>query len=125
LLADLREETTMDVYEKFDAAFRGISAYAILRDGKPVGRVAIKHGGRCTVYLQAWGAPMVTAYAGGGGYDRATAAMEKAASLLACDVDAAWPAVQAVKDAILSGRDGYRWTSRLEAAGFTIANVIC
>lgn len=115
----------MDVYEKFDAAFRGISAYAILRDGKPVGRVAIKHGGRCVVYLQAWGAPMVTASAGGGGYDRATAAMEKAATKLACDDDAAWPDVQAVKDAILSGAGGWGWERRLEDAGFVIANVIC
>lgn len=114
----------MSTYDKFDAAFRGVSAYAILKDGKPVGRAVFKHGGRCTVYFQAWGAAMVTASAGGGGYDRATAAVESAAAEIICDDDSAWPTVQEIKDAIANGPEGYRWQSRLEAVGFTVANVI-
>ena len=44
-----------DIYDKFDAATRAFEAYAILRDGKPVGRIVIKFGNAATAYVQVWG----------------------------------------------------------------------
>lgn len=67
------------VYERFDAATRGMSAYAITqgRDGPIVGRlvtVASKSNASTRAFLQLWGAVMVEARATGHGYDRRGAA---------------------------------------------------
>lgn len=119
----------MSVYDRFDVATRGMGAYAILKDGKPVGRAVVKYGNAVTAYLQAWMQPMAMGRAGGGGYDRATAAMEQAASCLAPDLeypreDVDPSELAGIKRAILEGRDGSRWSDRLEAAGYVLALVI-
>ena len=64
-----------DIYDKFDAATRDMTAQALLMDGKAVGRIVIKFGAAATAYVQIWGAPMATGRATGYGYDKASAAV--------------------------------------------------
>lgn len=119
---------TNPVHTQFDSAFRGVSAYAILRDGKPVGRVIIKYNTAVSAYVQAWTQPMVKGQAWGGGYDRASAAVQAAAVKLASDGVLACPdglaVMDAMKAALTDGRDGVTWTRKLEDAGFVLALVI-
>ncbi len=120
-----------DIYSQFDTAFRGVSAYAILRDGKSVGRIIIKHGTAVTAYVHAWMEPMVKGQARGGGYDRASAAVQAAAAKLSPDTDyprdggtLSGTVLADIKDALTGGRDGSRWQHQLEDAGFVVALVI-
>lgn len=125
-----------NIYESFDRAFNRVSAYAILRDGKPVGRVAIKFPadgmGRATAYLQVWGLPMVSGSAKGCGYDRVTAAMYAAGAQLDASLAPEWngdpEARQTAFDMSIAltheGDGGTRWQDRLEQAGFILAPVI-
>lgn len=120
----------MAIYEQFDKATRRVGANVILRDGKVTGRVVLAYpvdgAGRLYAYVQVWGAPMVRAFAGGGGYDKGTAAVCHAIQRLStCDTDstpdpktagmiAAWH-VAVASD---GGRD---WKHQFEAAGFEVA----
>lgn len=115
-------------YERFDAATRNIIAQALLFDGKPVGRIVIKHGAAATAYVQIWGASMASARATGYGYDKATQAVmsailalpdapDKADSLASHAHRAAW----LVAD---QWDGGTRYATALENAGFTVCNVI-
>ena len=117
-------------YDRFDAAFGRITAYAVLLNGKPVGRVAVKIGTAVTAYVQAWGNEMAIGRAGGGGYDRTSAAVQDAARKLRNDGanqdddDEAAEALVKMRNALTRGRDGSHWTTQLEDAGFTLALVI-
>lgn len=123
-------DTMTEVYDKFDAAFRHMQAACLILEGQNVGRIALKYGHACTAFVQVWGAPMQTGRAGGGGYDRATAAIEAAARKLQPEQVNAERRLE--REAMLrlctafgpEARDGIAWASRLEAAGFTVANVL-
>ena len=119
---------TNPVHTQFDSAFRGVSAYAILRDSRPVGRVVIKYNTAVSAYVQAWTQPMAKGQSWGGGYDRTSAAVQAAAAKLASDGVLACPdglaVMEAMKAALLNGRDGMTWTRQLEDAGFVVARVI-
>lgn len=71
------------VYEKHDKAFSNVSAYAIVKDGQLVGKIAYKFpkdgAGRLVCFLHFHGYEMVTGYAGGYGYDKRSASLEAAA----------------------------------------------
>lgn len=114
------------IYEQFDAAFRNVSAFAILKDGRHVANIALKHGEAVTAYVHYIGLEMTTARAGGGGYDRATAAIEAAARKT--KGGDAPKATQLNGDAfigvLMDKTSGTRWSSALEAAGYTVCNVI-
>lgn len=125
-----------NIYESFDRAFKRISAYAILRDGRAIGRVAVKYPadgmGRLTAYLQVWGLPMVSGSAKGCGYDKVTAAMYAAGAKLNASLAPEWigdpEARQMAFNLSLAltreGDGGTRWENRLEQAGFILAPVI-
>lgn len=117
-----------DTYSKFDAATRNMTAQALLLDGKAVGRIVIKHGAAATAYVQIWGAPMATARATGYGYDKATQAVMSAIGRFdpseapqdsPCAL--AWMRIRSMAKA---WDGGTRYASALEAAGFTVCNVI-
>lgn len=111
-------------YAAFDRAFSNVSAYIILHSGAAVGRVAFKHGASVQCFAQVWGSNMERGKAGGGGYDRATAAAEQAfARMGGKDASAhARPHIDAMQQA-MAGPDGERWTKRLEDAGYTVQHV--
>jgi hypothetical protein len=122
-----------DIYDKFDAAFRKVAAYALIHDGKAIGRAAIKYpadgAGRLTFYLQLWGARMVYGTASGGGYDKATAAFQDAAAKMRPDPEYgdSRPELASLRDtvkALAADPGGVRWSDRLERAGIVAAVVI-
>jgi hypothetical protein len=115
------------IYDQFDRATANFNAVALIRDGVPVGRVLIKHGSAATAYVHIWGTEMTKGHAGGGGYDKSTAAVILAARKVVmpdkrrvreCE------AVAAMQEAFADGRDGMGWEQRFEKFGFTIARVI-
>jgi len=71
------------IYEQHEKSFAKVSAHVILRDGERVATVAFKYPkdgmGRLWCYLHVLGLPMVRGYAGGYGYDKASAAFLDAA----------------------------------------------
>src|ERR1700754_459813 len=70
--------TKLKTYERFDAATRGIDAYAIAFKGEIIGRVVFKHGNTCRCFAQVWNTGMGEGIARGHGFDRSTEAFEHA-----------------------------------------------
>ena len=117
-----------DIYDLHRDVFANVAAYVVLKDGKRVATVAFKSprdgAGRLWCYLHVFGAPMARGYAGGYGYDKSSAAFEAAAAKHSRD---AYPGDQAHIDAIktaVAGDSGYRWSRRLEDAGFTVLQAV-
>ena len=71
-------------YEKFDALFAKLDAWAIIdKKGFSVGRFVVKHADMSvTGYLQIYGGEMVTARINGCGFDRRGATLAKLADML-------------------------------------------
>lgn len=71
-----------DIYDQHRAAFSDVSAFVVVDElGNRVATVALKFarsGLRTTAYVHLIGVPMVRAYASGGGYDKASAAVAAA-----------------------------------------------
>jgi hypothetical protein len=120
---------TNKTYDEHDKAFKDVSAYVIAKGGKPVAKIAFKHGGSVRAFIHWTGTPMVRGRAGGGGYDRATAATEDAALRLdrparhspgASVPIPSCPAFEAFKHALTLGNDGSGWDRRLQDAGFDV-----
>lgn len=116
--------TTANIYDQHRSAFSNVSAYVVLKDGKLVARVAFKFGASVQCYFHIFGAPMAKASAGGGGYDRQSAAAEMAVAKHSVD---AYPEdlahIEAIK-AALSGDSGATWDKRLRDVGYTICQAI-
>jgi hypothetical protein len=92
--------------------------------------VTLKHGNAVTAYVHWIGLEMQSGRAGGGGYDRATAACAAAARKLPRGLDAATgmrvdPEAAYIDFRMALERDGgARWSQALERDGFTVCNVI-
>lgn len=122
------------IYDQHRAAFPNVSAYVVVgtnAKGEPDRKatIAFKYprdgAGRLYCYLHVFGGPMVRAYAGGGGYDKHSAAASSAASRLnpADYYPESQADVEALKAALLPD-DGYRWDSRVEKAGFKVFQAV-
>lgn len=110
-----------DIYEQHDAAFANVSVFVVLSDAERVASVSVKNGstGRVTAYVHLMGTTMVRGFAGGGGYDKQTAAVSDAAShMKVCD-QTGLKLVEAMR---VDG--GYHWTRQVEKAGFRVWQVI-
>lgn len=116
------------IYDQFDAATQDISAYAISKGAEYVGRIVFKYPrdgmGRQFAYVQVWGFPMVRGYASGRGYDKHSAAVESAVSVLEGD-----PASDKNGHVIawrtwLSNCDGTRWDDMLKNAGYDVHAIV-
>ena len=106
-----------DVYEQHSATFRNVSAYVIMRGADRVANIAFKHGVTCIAYVHWIGSEMIRATAGGGGYDResaacATATKQAVRNGMSAEAMPFWRALQ--KDG------GSHWNRELERAGFTV-----
>lgn len=117
------------VFEQFDAAFGRVSAFTLHRDGRFIGRIAFKYpsdgAGRPQCFAQVWGGPMTRATAGGGGYDKATAAAYRAVHSLRYEGrDPTTFDDVAAAQLALSSDGGHRWQAQLEAGGFTVCHAI-
>ena len=127
-----------DIYDMHAAAFGSVSAFVVSRDGEKVATVAFKFprdgAGRLYAYVHWLGLEMVRGYAGGGGYDKKTAACINAARRIPLGAAFAraqetgiqyaegrpwYDAFPAFRDAMLTD-DGNDWSRNLEKAGFTV-----
>jgi hypothetical protein len=127
-----------DIYSRHDRAFANVSAFVIIDDGVKVATVSFKFGNAVTAFVHWLGAEMVAGRAGGGGYDRKSAACADAARKLpkvfkACDarlaeIQADIPAEKrerrtAFLRAMLED-GGHDWRWYLERAGFTVHQAV-
>ncbi len=118
------------VYKQFEAAFPQVSAYAVIRDGKPMAKVALKFaksGLSTCAYVHWIGLPMVRGVANGGGYDKASAACSIAMGKTRDPLDIGkrddvhlWDLFRST----LAKDDGQHWDNRLRAAGFDVFQVV-
>lgn len=114
-----------DIYDQHRSAFRSVSAYVILKDGQRVATVAFKFGGAVTAYVHWIGLEMTKGMAGGGGYDRQSAAVEHAARKT--KGGDAPKKVQLDADeflAAINSGDNSHWDARLYRAGFTVLQAV-
>ena len=113
--------TTKSTFEKFDAAFDGVSAYAIMKDGEYIGKVCVKHSkaGVCTVFVHEHGFNMITGKAGGYGYDKAGAALQNAYSSMD-NGESESELYKALQNVTYNGE----WQSDLRKVGFVVQFVI-
>lgn len=125
-----------DIYDQHSAAFSRVSGYAILKGGEPVATVAFKFpadgAGRLYAYVHWIGIEMVRGFAGGGGYDKRSAACAAAVRPLQ-GKQGGWRAPVSRSDHIgpvcdflnaLSLDGGASWDSALRDAGFTVVQAI-
>jgi hypothetical protein len=115
---------TNKTYDEHGKAFKDVSAYVIAKGGKPVAKIAFKYGGSVRAFIQWTGTPMVRGRAGGGGYDRATAATVDAACKIPVppvgEAKSDTADCVAFKHALTPGNDGSGWDRRLQNAGFDV-----
>jgi len=120
--------TDSRIYDRFNTATRDLTAQALLLDGKPVGRIVIRDAQACSAFVQIWGASMAIGKAGGGGYDRHSAAVFDAIGKLTDRPDgrdeSAFVAFNRIRKSARSWNGGTRYAYHLESAGFTVCNVI-
>jgi hypothetical protein len=115
-----------DIYDQHRAAFANVSAYVVLKDGERVASIAFKFGTAVTAYVHWFGVEMVRGRAGGGGYDRQSAAMADA-----CRKITGLPTMPDHKHGPCldfrdsqHDRDGRTWDHRLRDAGFTVFQAV-
>jgi len=119
-----------DIYRQHDAAFANVSAYIIVKNGERIAKVAFKYprdgAGRLYAYVHVFGTEMVRGFAGGYGYDKASAAVKDACTRLSyADLDKdQYTIANAFYTAIATGSDGIYWNDRLRAAGFDVWQVV-
>lgn len=128
-----------DIYRLHDAAFAQVAAYVVLLNGEKVASVALKFprdgAGRLFAYVHWTGTEMVRAYAGGGGYDKRSAAIASAVRKLAPLSEENYadgvPHHSAAERAnwtlfrdTLAQDSGRDWNDRLRDAGFIVHQAV-
>ncbi len=124
-----------DIYEQHDKAFRDVSAFVFLKDGRKVATIALKFpkdgAGRLWAYVHWLGLPMVRGYAGGGGYDKRSAAIASAISHLtkAQRGEQPLPLPEELRNRAafveaLEQDVGRGWNQCLELAGFAVLQAV-
>lgn len=118
-----------DIYEQHRAAFANVSAYVVMSGADRVATVAFKFGGAVTAYVHWIGDTMTRGRAGGGGYDRQSAACRdatrKADAVGRYDgEDVEKDAMRAKFRAAMLADDGHDWRRRLEDAGFKVFSAV-
>ena len=116
-----------DIYAQHRASFNQVSAYVVMHGGERVATVAIKYprdgAGRLYAYVHWLGVPMVRGFAGGGGYDKRTAACASAARKLPARLPEGYAdnhGVFTAFKAALNRDDGYSWDNNLRHQGFDV-----
>jgi len=115
------------IYDQHRAAFSNVSAYVVMHAGERVATVAIKYprdgAGRLYAYVHWLGVPMVRGFAGGGGYDKRTAACASAARKLPEGYAAAADDYRRFVD-VMRADGGLDWNTALTGAGFTVFQAV-
>ncbi len=119
-----------DIYTQYAQATKPISGYAIMKGRIFVAKVIFKRGNcRMTAYTHVLGLPMTRAYANGGGYDMASAAVQAAFAKVNNkggdknrDTDGYMKHVKKINAALRD--DGAHWDSALRVAGYEVHSVV-
>ena len=115
-----------NIYEQHDKAFARVAAFAILKDGQLVGKIAVKYpadgAGRLTVFVHEHGFEMVKGFAGGYGYDKLEAAISDAVRKAALQPDLAESRLYLALAVGING-DG-EWRNRLQDNGYKVVHVV-
>lgn len=119
------------IYDQHRASFSQVSAFVVMHGGDRVATVAIKYprdgAGRLYAYVHFFGVPMVRGFAGGGGYDKRTAACASAARKLPEHLpegyDVAADAYRSFVDTMRAD-GGLDWNAALTRAGFTVLQAV-
>ena len=133
---------TINIYDAHRKAFTNVSAWVILdAQDRTVATVAVKYGARVAAFTHYIGVTMTRGSAGGGGYDRQSAAVQDGfAKAIAHNPkairedwqkDANWvkferetqSALDAFRQA-LNSHDGSHWYQNLERAGYHVLQAI-
>ena len=126
--------TMPPIYAQHKAAFPNVSAFVIVKDGERVATIAIKYpsgsGLRLYAYVHFLGMPMVRAFAGGGGYDKRSAAIQRAGELIDPEYftdenkPTTWAAAkaecEAFRAALVDCPDGGNWDTFLRKSGYVV-----
>jgi hypothetical protein len=119
------------IYDQHRAAFNQVSAYVVMHGADRVATVAIKYprdgAGRLYAYVHWLGVPMVRGFAGGGGYDKRSAACASATRKLPESLPEGYDAAADVYAAFLAtmrADGGLDWNSALTRAGFTVLQAV-
>lgn len=119
------------IYDQYKTAFRGVSAYVVVKDGPRVATVAFKHprdgAGRLYAYVHWLGVEMVRGYAAGGfGYDKRSAACAVAVRKLYAAIPLDAKQGDGLFDfyVAISQGDARCWADRLRGAGFDVWSAI-
>ena len=117
---------TKTIYEKHDAAFNNVAAWAILENGVHLANVTVKFprdgAGRLTMFVHVIGTPMVAGTATRYGYDKQSAAARNAWEKLPRDYKPTETESRFWE--VMSEDSGHRWHNALMTAGFTVIQVI-
>lgn len=113
-----------DLYAAARHAINANQACIIFDGARAVAKITLKYtDARCTAYLWIAGAGISKGHAGGGGYDRSSAALRKAAqSAPPCEYAGVtgYDERRSIIIAALDKDDGHRWHDHLFNAGFTV-----
>jgi hypothetical protein len=118
-----------DIYTQHAAAFRNVAAYVIMRGSERVATIAFKFpadgAGRLYAYVHWIGEPMARGFAGGGGYDKRSAACADAIRKMnpnqrprSESQECVW-FMQA-----LANDDGIGWQDHLRDVGFEVFQAV-
>lgn len=122
----------MSIYEQHSSSFSSVSAHVVMLGAERVATIAFKFGNTVTAYVHYMGVPMTRGRAGGGGYDRQSAACRDAVRKTPADLSAdtypdgtphyddAERAAFAKFRAAMTADDGMGWRDRLRDAGFVV-----
>lgn len=115
-----------DIYDQHRQAFKNVSAYVIVKDGKRVASIAFKFPadgvGRLWAYVHFFAVPMVRGQAKGYGYDKASAAVENAVRMINAPDHVDNNFVPFIAN--LSRINGASWDSVLRDAGFDVFGAV-
>jgi hypothetical protein len=117
------------IYDLHHAAFKAVEAYVVMQGSELVGRIAFKRGasGKVWCYLDLFGARMVRGGAGGGGYDKHSAAFYEAVTRLPIGSSADAGLVSRsclVRLAAKAGAGASHWDSAMRDNGFAIHQAV-
>ena len=117
------------LYREAGKAINDNQAYIILDGARVVAKITLKYTDqRCTAYLWIEGVGISKGHASGGGYDRASAALRKAAlaapECIYRNIEGYQERRASIINALLHD-DGERWHEHLFRAGFTNVSALC
>lgn len=114
------------VYDQHKSSFPNVSAYVVVdKLGNRVASVAIKFNTVLYAYVHVFGGPMTRGSAGGGGYDKTSAAVLHAVSKIKREDYGDFEQFRDHADAFKRMVDcGYGWERQLTDAGYRVYQVV-